>query len=425
VTAVSESIAREAAFKTVCTGCHRHLGDGFVAFCPGCGSMSDVEYDLAAVRLRDSPNPYHRYIDLLPVSDVGLLPERATFTPTVHSRSLAARLGMTSLFLKDETRLPTGTTKDRMAAIALPYLHEHGVRGFATSSTGNSSSAYARAIAKIPELTMLVFTASQFRDRLWLPASEQLVDVVLRGATFVEAFDEAGRFATRHGLVAERGFFNPGRREGLKLAWLEAEQQVGRPIDWYVQAVSSAMGVYGVYKGASQLVRAGLSERVPHLLCVQQQTCAPMVSAWRAGSGHIRSEDIVRRPSGIATAILRGDPTRAYPHVRRIVRESGGTFASVTEREIRDAHRLAIDLEGIEVCFAAAAALAGLIQARQLDVVKANETVLVNLTGGVRTGTPPGPDTVWVDRDGDGWDTRGLTAWLGASPIRRGGGGED
>jgi threonine synthase len=200
----------------------------------------------------------------------------------------------------------------------------------------------------------------------------------------------------------------------LKLAWLEATEQVRRPIDWYVQAVSSAMGVYGVYKAAGELVQAGLADRVPRLLCVQQETCAPMVAAWRAGSDHIRPSDIVRRPKGIAAAILRGDPTRAYPHVRRIVLESGGTFTSVTEQEIRAAHRLAIELEGIQPCFAAAAAMAGLIQARDLGVVDAQETVLVNLTGGFRSGTPPGTDTVWVDRLQDGWDWRELERRLGS-----------
>jgi threonine synthase len=168
-----------------------------------------------------------------------------------------------------ETGLPTATTKDRMAAVALPYLYECGVREFTTSSTGNSSSAYARAITRIPDLRMHVFTAAAFRDRLSLSGGEQVVDVVLEDATFVEAFAAAGSFAQRHGLVSERGFFNPGRREGLKLAWLEAVDQIPREIDWYVQAISSAMGVYGVFNAAQQLRALGHRQRVPRLLCVQ------------------------------------------------------------------------------------------------------------------------------------------------------------
>jgi threonine synthase len=400
----SAPITRRAAFRTYCTGCGVDLCDGFLPFCPDCGAMSDIEYDLERVRLRESQNPYLRFIDLLPVRDTALLPGDARFTPTRHSEKLGDLLGMEQLYLKDETGHPTGTTKDRMAAIALPYLHECGVRCFATSSTGNSSSAYAHAISRIPDLLMMIFTASAFRDRLAISGSDQLIDVVMEDATFVEAFNTAGEFATRHDLVSERGFFNPGRREGLKLAWLEAAEQVGRPIDWYVQAISSAMGVYGVYKGALQLHALGLSERIPHLLCVQQETCAPMVSAWRDGSETIRPGDIVARPTGIAAAILRGDPTRAYPHVRRIVLESGGAMLAVSEAEIREARKSVEHLEGISTCFAASAALAGLVKAREQGVISADETVLVNLTGSERAGTPTTAATRWVTRTADGWD---------------------
>jgi threonine synthase len=398
------AFTRRAAFRTECTGCGRELSGDFFPFCPDCGAMSDISYDVGAVQLRDSPNPYLRFIDLLPIRDPALLPESARFTPTVHAQALGERWGMPNLYLKDETGLPTGTTKDRMAAIALPYLYECGVRCFATSSTGNSSSAYARAVGSIPGLSMYVFTASAFRPRLALTGGEQVIDVVMNDATFVEAFNESGAFANQHGLVAERGFFNPGRREGLKVAWLEAAEQVPRTIDWYVQAISSAMGVYGVYKGALQLHELGTIDRVPHLLCVQQETCAPMISAWVDGSERIRPEDIVKRPTGIAAAILRGDPTRAYPHVRRIVLESGGTMVAVTEEEIREARRLLEELEGIHPCFAASAALAGLAKAREQGDIDAEETVLVNLTGSEREGTPPTEETFWINRTEDGWD---------------------
>jgi threonine synthase len=404
----TNEIRRRAGFRTVCSRCRRELDGGFFPFCPMCGAMSEVEYELGAVELRDSANPYIRFIDLLPVSDPGLLPDGARFTPTVHARALGRRLDMPWLFLKDETGLPTRTTKDRMAAVALAYLRECGVRGFATSSTGNSSSAYAHAISRIPELLMYVFTAEQFRDRLALSADHQIVDVVLRDATFVEAFAAAGEFADRNGLASERGFFNPGRREGLKLAWLEAAEQVGRPIDWYVQAVSSAMGVHGVYKAARERRQLGFADRVPRLLLVQQDSCAPMVSAWRDGSERIRPADIVERPAGIAAAILRGDPTRAYPHVHGIVVESGGTFTAVSEQQIRDARRLVEDLEGISPCYAAAAALAGLIQLCRRGEVPREHTVLVNLTGGDRPGIAPTPATHWIERSGGSWDYSAL-----------------
>jgi threonine synthase len=392
-----------AMFRVVCKSCLNRLDGGFRPFCPGCGAMSEVEYDLATVNLRDSTNPYVRFADLLPVVDRALLPLDAMPTPTVHAVGLGEMLGIPSLYLKDETRLPTGTTKDRMASVALPYLRECGVRGFATSSTGNSSTAYAHAISRIPELTLYLFTGSQFRDRVQADGGSQVVSFILGGASFVEAFDAARAFAESHGIVAERGFFNPGRREGLKLAWLEAVDQVPRSIDWYVQAVSSAMGVYGVFKGAKELRALGRTDRLPRLLCVQQATCAPMVAAWDDGADRIRPEHVVERPTGIAQSILRGNPTRAYPPVREIVAESGGTFVAAGEQEIRHARRAVEELEGISPCFSAATAVAGLMRLRRLGGISPDDTVLVNLTGRDRQAPASISGSRWLKRSNGGW----------------------
>src|SRR5205085_3403221 len=95
----------------------------------------------------------------------------------------------------------------------------------------------------------------------------------------------------------------------------------------------------------------------------------------------IRPQDVVEHPSGIASAILRGDPSRTYPRVRDLVAESGGTFVAVDEVEIREARDQVETLEGIDPCFAAAAAVAGLAKLRRLGALGADETVLVNLTG--------------------------------------------
>ncbi len=219
----------------------------------------------------------------------------------------------------------------------------------------------------------------------------------------MEAYGEALNFATRRGVVSERGFFNPARRAGLKTAYLEAAEAVEGPVDWHVQAVSSAMGVYGTYRGAKELLAMGRTSSLPRLLCVQQETCCPMVRAFEAGSPVIRPQDVVERPSGIASAIMRGDPRRAYPYVHRIVTESGGTFASVSEREIREARGMVEDLEGISPCFDAAAAVAGLARLARTGVVAPDSTVVVNLTGGDRPAGGPPEDVHWLERTDGGW----------------------
>ena len=390
-----------------CVACGTAYPQGFHPFCDACGGMVDVTYPLSDVELPESPNPYRRFAALLPISRLhDRLPD-TTYTPLVHAATLGRELGMTSLYLKDETTLPTGTTKDRMAAISLAYMNERGVRSFCASSTGNSGTSFAHGICVHPEMHLFLFTAEDFVPRVHYADHPQVTHFGMRDASFVEAAAYAATYARKQGLVSESGFFNPARREGLKLTFLEVSEQVSGPIDWYVQAVSSAMGIYGAHKGAGELLRLNRLERMPRLLCVQQQSCAPMARAFAEGRETILPEHLVARPSGIAEAILRGDPTRAYPHVRRVVLESGGNFVIVTEAEIRNARRRVEECEGLSPCFSASAAVAGVIKSRQESIVPRDAVVVISLTGSDRAATSSSSAVRWIVRDQEDWIAEG------------------
>ncbi|MFA5631187.1 MAG: pyridoxal-phosphate dependent enzyme [Porticoccaceae bacterium] len=390
-------------FRVQCVLCRAEPQFPYSPFCPACGGMTEAFFDLSAAELRDSDNPYERYFDLLPVCDRELLPTKAVMTPTIHAGELGEYLGLAQLFLKNETTNPTGTTKYRMAAVSLPYLYESGVSHFCTSSTGNSSTAYAHQITLIPNLKMSLFTGSEFRNRVNYESTSQITHYILHDASFAEAFNVAAEFANEHGHTSERGFFNLGRREGLKLAWLEAVDQVKGPIDWYVQAVSSAMGVYGVYKGAKELFDMGVSAQLPRLMCVQQASCSPMVKAWEEGAETIAKSHIVESPQGIAKAILRGDPSRVYPYMRKIVKESNGTFLAVSEEHIREARTLVMELEGIDICFSAATAVAGVIHQARAGMLDPDTRILINLTGSDRHYDRVPEDVVHVRKEQGSW----------------------
>lgn len=386
-----------------CVGCGKTFPQGPASFCD-CGQFIDVHYDLRNARLRDSSDPCIRFFDLLPIEDfTHLIPQDHGTTPCRHAKALGVRLGLPHLYLKDETVLPTGTTKDRMARVVLSFFRETGVLSFSASSTGNSSTAFAHWAKFYPECKVHLFVGEDFLPYLQVdPANDQVAVFAMRGATFVEAANEANRFAERKGITADRGFFSLARREGLKMAFLEATEQVPRPIDWYVQAVSSAMGVYGAYKGARELLEMGQIHQLPRLLCVQQESNRPMVRAFEAGSPVIRPEDVVARPSGIARGILRGDPSRVYPCVRQMVLDSRGTMVAVSEQEIRDAQRMVEEMEGIRCCFNASAAVAGLGRLVREGRFPTDETVVVNLTGSERQAIPPARVS-WLERQGDRW----------------------
>ncbi len=373
-------------YRAICQSCGREYAGGFHPVCE-CGGMVDVEYLLREVRLRESRNPLERFFDLLPIRhEENLRWLGDGNTPTVHARALGKLLGLDKLYLKDETRNPTRTTKDRMASVALSLFEETGVREFACSSTGNSSTSFAFGVEQLPDFRLHVFVGRDFLHRMNFDSSDRIKVYWVRDATFVEAHECAKAFSRINKQVtAERGFFNPGRREGLKLAFLEGVLDMPEPPHWYFQACSSGMGIYGAWRAAQQLFRLGLSWRLPRLACVQQSTCDPMVRSWRAGSRLTRPQDIIHEPTGIAEAILRGNPVHTYPHMYDIVYQSGGTFEAVTEKEIREAQKMIFELEGIEACPSSATTVAAAKKMAAVGELRRDDVVFANLTGGMRT----------------------------------------
>lgn len=112
---------------------------------------------------------------------------------------------------------------------------------------------------------------------------------------------------------------------------------------------------------------------------------------------------VVHKPEGIAEAILRGDPTRAYPHVRRIVIDSDGDFESVSEAEIREARRMVEELEGLTPCFSASTAVAGLIKQVRGGRFPVEDRVMVNLTGGDRADRSMSDRVRWLSHSEGRW----------------------
>jgi threonine synthase len=367
-------------YRQRCDQCGRSFGREFRTRCPDCSGLVEMHYDLGVSRLRDSADPYERFFDLLPILDPGnVLRIGDGSTPCVHAERLGASMGLEHVFLKVESVNPTGTTKDRMAAVVLSLFGELGVREFVTSSTGNSSNALAHALDALPDIRMHLFIGERFAQRFRYP-SDRIELHVLEGRNFSEAFNVARTFAHDRGIAFEAGFFNPARREGLKMAYLEAVDQVPRPIDWYVQASSSAMGVYGTAKGAAELQALGAIPRIPRMVCVQQESCAPLVRGFEENLLALPERLVVSDPTGLAQAILRGDPRGCYPYVYRMLKDTDGAAVSVSDWEILEARRQLRQHEDLDCGFAAATTIAAIKKLTERRAVGAGDVVLLNLT---------------------------------------------
>lgn len=390
---------RDGRYRWCCIVCGTEEHDLLRLRCTACGGALDAIHDLSAASIVDSPDPLARYASLVPVHDRSTLRWLGEGnTGCIHAQNLGRRLGIDALFVKDESANPTRSTKDRMASVALARFAELGVRGLALASTGNSSTAYARAAQLLGGFDLHIFVGAAFLPRLNYRDHPDVRTYVV-GSDFVSAGETAKRFAATAGVVWEGGFFNPSRREGLKLAYLEAFDQMPAPPRYVFQAVSSGMGLLGAYKGALEYKLLGRLPALPSFVAVQQETCSPMAAAFADGADTIDSRHVVRDPTGIAEAILRGDPTQAYPYVNALCRSTGGQILSAGVEEIKAAHHLLAELEGLNVCYASATALAGLIALRRRGVIPGDAPVLVNLTGADRPRSPVPSEVIAWDAE--------------------------
>lgn len=374
-----------AEMGLVCMNCGRRQDWSAALRCASCTGALDASSYAEHPRL-DQSDPVLRYSRFLPVRDERhLMLDVCHETPCRPAAGLSAATGLSDLWLKDETIQPTGSTKDRMAAAVLSSFSELGIDEFVVSSTGNSSTAIARGAAFSPKFRVHLFTGREWLSRHAYYEQDNITLHVL-DADFVAVGVAAKKFAAEAGVHWEGGFFNWARRDGLKLAYLEAFDQMPVTPDLVIQAISSGMGIVGAWKGVEEYMRLGRISHRPRMVMVQQATCAPMVSGWVKGRSALRPDDIVIRPQGIAKAILRGDASASYPYVRRVALESAGTMCAVGDDELKRARQLLIDQEGIDVCYAGAAPLAAALKLRRDGWIHGAECILLNLSGRERNG---------------------------------------
>lgn len=360
-------------FLLSCTTCRTFVSNPLHHVCGTCGTALQPHY-LAKPSFQG--RTMARFGDLLPMRASAF----ESFLDAVPRTPLwAHKYDGANLFLKDETLLPSGSTKDRMAVAALGHMLQNGVREFVLSSTGNSSSSFIYWTNKLGgAMRCHVFAAKAAIHRIRFENQYGVVHAI--DGDFVEAGKAAKVFAEREALHWEGGFFNFARREGLKTSYLEAFEQMDYDVDVVIQTVSSGMGIIGGYKGLQELHRFGMMNKRPAFVCVQQDTCMPMVRAYEMGLDRMKPELVVKNPRGLAEAVLRGDPTGSYPYVRRMVSETRGLLMAVSQASLVRARQELLK-RGVNGCYASAASFAAAQHLRDTGFIASGDRVLVMITG--------------------------------------------
>jgi len=363
--------------------------------CEWCFGPLEVAYDPDAARqvTRESiaagPSTIWRYAGLLPVDEVpGSAPVGCT--PLVRADRLAAELGLGELWVKDDTRNPTNSFKDRVVAVALAQAIEFGLKTVACASTGNLANAVAAAAARAG-LPSYVFIPANLE-----PA--KIATTAVYGANVVAVdgtYDDVNRLCAELASEQPWAFVNinvrPFYAEGSRTLAFETAEQLGwQAPDHVVVPVASGSLLTKIHKGFGDLVDAGLLDAAPvRVSGAQAAGCSPVATAFAESSDTIRPQ----KPDTIAKSLAIGDPADGY-YALDVVRSTGGALAGVTDDEVRAGIRLLARTEGIFGETAAGVTIATLRRLAEEGVVRPDERVVVYVTGhGLKTLDAVGPAT--------------------------------
>ncbi len=368
--------------------------------CTACGSLLDVEHDLAAFgrsgddwrRLFDrrrsalpglATQPYElsgvwRYrehvLPCLPEEEIVSKPEGNT--RLYPGRALGEEIGLSRMFVKHEGENPTLSFKDRGMTVGVSWARHLGIRDVACASTGDTSAALAAYAAEVPGMRGIVLLPDE------KITGEQLAQALHYGATtlalstdFDGCMKVVSELSSAHPLYLLNSK-NPVRIEGQKTIGWEAIHDLGWEVpDWFVVPVGNAGNISAIGKGLREWLSLGVIDRKPRLAGIQADAADPFYQSYRTGF----TRKITRTAGETAASAIRIGAPVSHPKAEREIKFFDGVVGRVTEAELMAAAALA-NRHGLAICPNSAVALAGAKKLRDEGIIGKDQLVVVVAT---------------------------------------------
>ncbi|MFJ6632576.1 pyridoxal-phosphate dependent enzyme [Streptomyces sp. NPDC091376] len=340
-----------------------------------------LQYDYrSALMTPDRPGSFSmwRYRKLLPVAGGPVrYPLPIGGTPLLPAPALRKTLGVPRLWIKDETRNPTASNKDRATALVIEDGLRRGMDTITTASTGNAAVATAFGAAAAGMRAVIFVSADCRPEKLALMAQAGAWVFQVRDG-YAAAVDLSRAAARSFGWLDRNTGANPLTIEAKKTVAFEVWEQLGRRLpDLMVLPVGDGPTLVALDKGFAELVSCGLTTRKPRLIGIQAERCQPLVRAW---------QDTPARPAELDPAATVADGIAVLrPAIGEaalaVTRQSGGAMMAVTDTALLSAVSTLADTAGVNAEPAGAAALAGLNSAIEHGLADPSESVVLLVTG--------------------------------------------
>jgi len=379
-----------------CSGCGKTYSHTKVhTFCSACQSPLLSKYDLISARqeldrdqLSRRPKGMWRWHELLPVLDEeNRISLGEGDTPLLSLPRLQKELGLTNLFVKDESSNPTGSFKARGLAAAISKAKELGVEKVIIPTAGNAGGAMA-AYAARAGLKAYIFMP---KDTPYANIEESRMagaEVILVDGLISDAAGMAGEKARAEGWFDVSTFKEPYRVEGKKVMGYELAESFGWELpDVVIYPTGGGTGLVGMWKAFAELEELGWLEKTkrPRMVSVQADGCAPVV---RAFEKHASFCDFWLSAHTLASG-LRVPKSFADHLILEDIYNSNGMAVAVSDEAILASQKELARLEGIFAAPEGAATLAALRVLIEKKWVNPEERIVLFNTGsGLKYITP-------------------------------------
>jgi threonine synthase len=371
-----------------CSGCETKYSSNEVhTFCPECQSPLLARYDLKSVRehvdrdaIKHRPIGMWRWHELLPVKD----PKNIVFlgegdTPLLPLPNLEKELGVSNLYVKDESSNPTGSFKARGLAAAVSKAKELGISKVIIPTAGNAGGAMA-AYAARAGIQALIYMPKD-TPRANIEESRMVgAEVVLVDGLISDAAGMVGVKARAEGWFDLSTFKEPYRTEGKKIMGYELAESFGWELpDVIIYPTGGGTGLVGMWKAFAEMEELGWLEKTkrPRMVAVQADGCAPVVKAFHNGAAFC---DFWTNASTLASG-LRVPKSFADALILSDLRESHGTAVAVSDMDILKAQSRLGRTEGIFPAPEGAATLIAYEKLLQQKWIAPDEKVVLFNTG--------------------------------------------
>ncbi len=376
-----------------CRECGRLYPKEVVFVCEYCFGSVEIDYDYDAIKrvltrsaIQSRPKSLWRYRELLPVEGEPTVGFFSGFTPLIKADRLAAALGVSELYLKDDSvSHPTLSFKDRVVSIALTRAKELGFDTVACASTGNLANSVS-SLGAYAGLKRYIFIPAD------LEVGKVLGSLIYQ-PTLVSVegtYDEVNRLCAEIGAKYPWAFVNinirPYYAEGSKTYGYEILEQLGwrAPQHIVVPAAGGSL-VTKIGKAIKEFIMLGLiPESHPKLYVAQATGCAPIVTAIKERAEIIKPV----KPNTIAKSLAIGNPADGY-YATQTALKSGGWAESASDDEIIEGMKLLAQTEGIFTETAGGVTVASAKKLIEQGRIPRNESIVICITGnGLKTQEP-------------------------------------